>query len=184
MSHGPGIAPMTIDGLFTRTMVVFEWVSCTHSFTDEHLFVHWFVTLCQCVKGPLADCWEFLPLRLLQVLPVRTTLGFACHRVIVRCEYFLNEVDNFWLDLPCATTVGKVRDQSNVAASIAGFGISIQMSPVTLGSCRNGGCAHRDLLLLVIVILIGIDDSITDLRCCQVHLACALQPGLSFRSDT
>src|SRR6266496_2176109 len=175
---------MSIDGLFAGTVVVLEWVSCTCTFTDEHLLIHWLVTFGQRVESTLAHCFELLLLRLLQVLPVRTTFRFACHCVIVRCEYFLDEVNNFWCNLPCATTVGKVRNQSNVATSIASFGILIQLSPVTLGACRDGRCTHRDLHLLVLVILVGIADPIAELRCCQIHLACAIQPGLSFRSDT
>src|SRR5260370_40626570 len=125
MCHSPGVVSMTIDGFFMRMGVVFEWVSSACAFTGEHLLIHRFVTFGQRVKGPLAHRGQVPLLRLLQVLSVRATFGFACHCIVVRCEHFFNKVENFSLHLSCTTTVGKVRNQANVAASIPSLGVSV-----------------------------------------------------------
>src|SRR5215475_1442250 len=109
MGHGPSIVSVTIERPYVFAMVVFEWVSGACTFTSKHLLIYRLVAFSQSVKGPLAYGFEILLLRLLQVLPIRTAFGFSRHCVIVHCEYFLNEVDHFWLNLPRATTVGKAR---------------------------------------------------------------------------
>src|SRR5579859_5054810 len=110
MGHGPSVVSMTIERLGVFSVIVFEWVSGTCSFTGKHLLIHRLVTFSQGVKGPLAHGFELLLLGLFQVLPVCATLGFSRHCVIVSCEYFLDKVDHFWLNLPRATAVSKVRN--------------------------------------------------------------------------
>ena len=92
VSHGPRIRSVGADGPLTWVMILFEGVSSTRPFACEELLIDRFVALGLRVKGALRNGWQTFLLRLVEVLAVRSPLGFAGHRIIVG---FQNVFDEF-----------------------------------------------------------------------------------------
>src|SRR6266852_1581711 len=83
MRHGPGVAPMTVDGSLGVARVILEWIGRTGSFSHKCLIIPRFVPLDFCVKHALTHWGKVLLFRKSKVLSVGSSFRLAGHGIVM-----------------------------------------------------------------------------------------------------
>src|SRR5690242_20829204 len=99
---------------------------------------------------------------LLDVLTVGSPLRFAGKRVVVCRKHLLNEVVHLRFHLADTSPVSKVGQQANVSTAVGNFCFPVHLPLQAFSSGRNGCSANGYLFLLVVMILLGMNDTVAD----------------------
>src|SRR6266487_6428320 len=128
MSHCPGVAAMPTHGLLLPVNVIFERIGGAGSFSCHCLVICRFVALDFSVKCARRKWRQVLFFGKFQILTVRSASWFAGHRVVVGLKNLVDELTRLETCLSFPARTSKLWEQTDKAAPILTFSVSIEFS--------------------------------------------------------